>query len=223
MDLTNYIKYEGFSNFENRDGVEISRSFFETMKTRRTIREFSAEKVDKEIIYNAVRAAGCAPSGANAQPWFFGAIFNQKIKKQVRLAAEKVETSFYEERAGKNWLSDLRHLGTDASKPHLEKAACLIPVFTRSKILESNTSTETRAYYELESTCIAIGILLTSLHKSGLATLTHTPKPMRFLNNILGLDKSYKPVMIVAAGYPERPVLVPNISRRPFESICKTY
>ena len=150
-------------------------------------------------------------------------MFDQEIKRKIRLAAEEVETSFYEKRAGENWLSDLEHLGTDALKPHLEKAACLIPVFSRSKIIEKNASSQTRAYYHLESTCLATGILLTSLHKSGLATLTHTPKPMRFLNEILGLDKSYKPVMIVVAGYPEKPVLVPNISRRPLDEICKTY
>lgn len=223
MDLSNYIPHEAFSNFESKEGIMQSRLFYETMKARRSIRGFTNQPVDKEIIYNAIRSAGCAPSGANAQPWFFCAIFDPEIKRQIRIAAEKVESGFYERSAGENWLSDLEHLGTDALKPHLEDAACLIPVFSRSKIIESDSNTETRAYYQLESTCLATGILLTSLHKSGLGTLTHTPKPMRFLNEILGLDKTYKPVMIVVAGYPEKPVLVPNISRRPLGEICKTY
>ena len=223
MDLTNYIQYDGFSNFESKNGIEISHQFFETMKTRRTIREFTDQLVDREIIYNAIRSAGCAPSGANAQPWFFGAIFDPEIKRKIRLAAEEVETRFYQKRAGENWLSDIKHLGTDALKPYLEKSACLIPVFSRSKIKERNRSLETRAYYQLESTCLATGILLTSLHKSGLATLTYTPKPMRFLNEILGLDKSYKPVMIVVVGYPKKPVLVPNIKRRHLDEICRTF
>ena len=206
-----------------KEAIELSSSFYQDMKNRRSIRHFSNQMVNEEIIYNAIRTAGCSPSGANAQPWFFGVIFNQDIKKQIRIAAEKEETDFYQGRAGKQWLSDLEHLGTDNHKPYLEDAPCLIPIFSRTRITANNESHESKTYYHLESTCIATGMLITALHQSGLATLTHTPKPMSFLNKILNLDKTYKPVMILVTGYPQKPVLVPKLSRKPLNEISKTW
>jgi nitroreductase len=192
------------------------------MSKRRSIRRFSSIPIEKKILMNAIRTAGTAPSGANRQPWFFALITDPIIKGKIRTAAEQVETEFYGVKATSEWLRDLKPFGTTPSKPYLSEAPALIAVFTRAH-LEGKNGEHLRTYYPIESTGIAVGLLLTALHHSGLATLTHTPRPMNFLNEVLGLDRTYRPFMIVITGKPALPIQVPDLTRKPLTEIMKEY
>ena len=201
-----------------KDSLQISEDFYEHLKTRRSIRSFSSEPVDERILINAIRSAGTAPSGANRQPWFFALITDDKMKQKLQLAAEAVEEAFYNQKATQEWLDDLKPFGTTASKPYLTEAPALIAVFSRTQSQEPD-GTLKPTYYPIESTGLAVGMLLTALHHAGLATLTHTPRPMFFLNQTLGLDRSYRPFMIIVIGLPSVPTLVPKIRRKPLHDI----
>lgn len=190
--------------------------FYEDIGRRRTVREFSDRPVPRDIIETALRAAGTAPSGANLQPWHFVVIGGAETKKQIRVAAEAEEREFYEHRASAEWLEALRPLGTDSDKPFLETAPYLIAVFLQ-KFGELPDGRKVKHYYPVESTGIATGILITALHASGLATLTHTPSPMKFLNEILGRPKSERPFLLLVVGYPADDAGVPDITRKPLE------
>ena len=161
--------------------IDISKDFYNKIKTRITIRDFSSKEIPEEILENAIKSAGRAPSGANQQPWHFVIVSNKKIKESIRNAAEKEEQAFYTKRAPKEWLNALRHIGTDANKPHLEKAPYLIIVFAE-RYSVNKKSEKIKNYYVSESVGIATGFLITALHFAGLVTLTHTPSPMKFLN-----------------------------------------
>lgn len=204
------------------DPIAVSSEFCEKMAKRRSIRHFTSQPIDREILLNAIRTAGSAPSGANRQPWHFALITSQSIKEQIRYAAEEVEQEFYGHRATQEWISDLKPFGTNSVKPYLSEAPALIAVFSRN-LYENNEGSMQRTYYPIESTGIATGFLLTALHNAGLATLTHTPKPMFFLNEILELDKTYRPFMIVVTGHPKQPIKVPNITRKPLHQIMDEY
>lgn len=206
-----------------RDAVQTSVDFYEAMRARRSIRTFSSESVERDVLLNAIKTAGTAPNGANCQPWFFALIESSELKDKIRKEAERVEELFYTERAPPDWLSSLEPLGTNAKKPYLSVAPALIAVFTRHKVSHILSSGPVKSYYPTESTGIAVGFLLTALHKVGLATLTHTPRPMNFLNDILGLDGTYRPYILIVAGYPKTPVLVPNIKRKSLSEICQVY
>lgn len=202
--------------------LEVSTNLLKIMSTRRSIRSFSSRPVAPEILENAVKTAASAPSGANRQPWFFAIIQNAELKKQIREAAEKVELEFYNEKASSTWLEDLKPFGTNHEKAYLTDASALIAVFSRTCIdNESSPDTRLRTYYPIESTGIATGFLISALHQSGIATLTHTPKPMYFLNQILDLDKTYRPFMIIVAGHPKESTQVPDIQRKSFNEIAK--
>ena len=190
--------------------------FYEEISRRRTVREFSDRPVPRDIIEMALRAAGTAPSGANLQPWHFVVISGAETKKQIRVAAEAEEREFYEHRASAEWLEALRPLGTDSDKPFLETAPYLIAVFLQ-KFAELPDGRKVIHYYPVESTGIATGILVTALHEAGLATLTHTPSPMKFLNEILGRPKSERPFLLLVVGYPADDAKVPDITRKPLE------
>jgi iodotyrosine deiodinase len=190
-----------------------SQQFFELMQARRTVRDFSADPVDPEIIRLAVRAAATAPSGANQQPWSFVAIGNPETKRAIRLAAEEEERAFYQGRAGEEWLGALSHLGTDADKPFLETAPWLIVIFGQRWGTDDN-GRKVKHYYVPESVSIAIGLLIASLHSAGLATLTHTPSPMGFLNQICGRPDNEKPLVLLVVGHPAENAQVPAISRK---------
>lgn len=225
MNLANYTEYLGMRKVDEIEGLKATLDFYETMKTRRSIREFSNKEPSIEVIKNAIMTAGTAPNGANKQPWFFGVIRNPDFKRQIRIAAEEVEERFYEEDSGtscQQWINDLKHLGTDASKPYLESGATLIAIFAKLKEL-SPEGELTPTYYPMESTCIAAGMLISSLHQAGIATLTHTPKPMKFLNELLGLENYYRPLILLVAGYPKEPVMIPKISKKRFEEIAEYY
>lgn len=190
-----------------------AQSFFELMQARRTVRDFSADPVDPEIIRLAVRAAATAPSGANQQPWSFVAISDPDTKRAIRLAAEEEERAFYEGKAGEEWLGALAHLGTDADKPFLETAPWLIVIFGQRWGTDAQ-GRKVKHYYVPESVSIAIGLLIASLHSAGLATLTHTPSPMGFLNQICGRPDSEKPFVLLVVGHPAEGARVPAISRK---------
>ena len=190
-----------------------AQRFFDLMQSRRTVRDFSADPVDPEIIRLAVRAAATAPSGANQQPWSFVAIGDPEIKRAIRLAAEEEERAFYDGRAGEEWLGALAHLGTDSDKPFLETAPWLIAIFAQRWGVDAD-GRKVKHYYVPESVSIAIGLLIASLHSAGLATLTHTPSPMGFLNQICGRPDNEKPLVLLVVGHPAEGARVPAITRK---------
>lgn len=187
--------------------------FYNDVDRRRTVREFSGRHVPRDIIETALKAANTAPSGANLQPWHFVVVACPDTKKKIREAAEVEEREFYEHRASEEWLAALEPLGTDSSKPFLETAPYLIAVFLQ-KFGELPDGRKVKHYYPTESTGLATGILITALHTAGLATLTHTPSPMKFLNEILGRPKSERPFLLLVAGYPADDAEVPDIQRK---------
>ncbi|MCH2057077.1 MAG: nitroreductase family protein [Thalassotalea sp.] len=199
---------DDFIEYPPSEMLARSESFYQDIKRRHSIRKFSDRPVDKSIIENCIKAAGTAPSGANHQPWQFVAIQSPDIKQRVREQAENHERGFYSGRAGQEWLDALKPLGTDAEKPYLEIAPWLIAIFSEKKggitAEEKNTN-----YYVHESVGIATGILITALHNAGLATLTHTPKPMSFLNKICGKTDNERAYMLLITGYPAKDATIP--------------
>ena len=214
--LNNYPKYS------DNQLVEKSEMFFDKMNSRRTVRTFSSEPIPIEVIENAIKTAGTAPSGANMQPWHFVLVRNNETKKQIRIAAEKEEKEFYLNRATDKWLEDLEKFGTNENKPFLETAPYLIVVF-EEKYRISESGEKEKNYYTKESVGLATGILLTALHNIGIATLTHTPSPMKFLSEILDRPKNETPFLLIVVGYPEKETLVPNIKRKKLDNILTIY
>jgi len=211
-----------FSELSEPQMLENSRRIAQQLAKRRTVRDFSDRAVDPEIIDNAVKAAATAPSGANKQPWHFVVISSPEIKSAIREAAEEEERAFYGGRASESWLEDLKQFGTDAEKPFLEMAPYLIAIFLQRNRIDDE-GTKHKNYYMPESVGIASGMLLTALHNSGLATLTHTPSPMGFLSEILQRPNNEKPYLLVVAGYPQKGAQVPDIERKPFEEVCSHF
>ena len=189
--------------------ADAARRFLARMATRHTIRAFSDRPVARDIIDACVRTAGLAPSGANQQPWHFGVIGSPDIKRAVRLAAEEEERAFYGGKAGEEWLEALNPLGTDADKPFLEQAPWLIAIFAQKRGHDGEGRAR-KNYYVSESVGIATGFLIAALHHAGLATLTHTPNPMTFLNDICGRPPSEKPYLLLVVGYPAPDATVPT-------------
>lgn len=188
--------------------IRRARRMRDRLAERRTCRDFSDAPVPREVIEAALEAAGSAPNGANHQPWHFVAVSSPATKAAIRAAAEEEERAFYSGKASDDWLEALAPLGTDADKPFLEIAPWLIVVFAQRKggIAEDGV---TQNYYVTESVGIACGLMLTTLHEAGLATLTHTPSPMGFLREICGRPAHEKPVMVIVAGHPARDATVP--------------
>ena len=199
--------------------LERARGFADEAARRRSVRDFSSEPVARNIIEHCLLAAGSAPSGANRQPWHFSVISNPAIKREIRNGAEEEEKEFYERRAPQDWLDALAPFGTDANKPFLESAPYLIVVFAE-KYSRDAQGQKQKNYYVPESVGIATGILISALHHAGLATLTHTPSPMKFLNQILGRPEREKPTMILVVGYPAPAARVPDIKRKPLGAIA---
>lgn len=203
-----------------------SKEFLAKMQLRRSIRFFSTEPVAYELIENAIATAGTAPSGANQQPWTFAVISNPLIKRRIREEAEAEERVTYERRMTPEWREALAPLGTDWRKPHLEQAPYLIVVFEQPYGLNVGPDEQEhriKHYYVMESVGIAVGFLLASLHQAGLATLTHTPNPMGFLNKILSRPKNERPFVVIPVGYPAQNCTVPDISKKPLEQILLRY
>ncbi len=199
---------------------QLSRAdeFLELMNSRRTVRDYSSANVPLELIEKAVATAGTAPSGANMQPWRFVIVRDPEVKRKIREAAEKEEHESYNGRMSEKWLRRLAVLGTDEHKPFLEIAPYLIVVFRINSVEEDGETEPT--YYSQESVGIAVGILLAALHNMGLATLTHTPSPMKFLQEILGRPKNEVPFVLIPVGYPAADARVPDISRKSLDQIA---
>ena len=203
-----------------------SQEFLSRIASRRTVRDFSPEPVPFALIENAVRAAAFAPSGANRQPWRFVVVSDPEIKRAIRVAAEAEEKESYEKRMPEEWLEALAPLGTDWHKPFLETAPYLIAVFrmdfepvAAAGGIDDGTTRKQKNYYVSESVGIACGFLLAALHLSGLATLTHTPSPMGFLNRILDRPAHEKPYLLIPVGYPAESAQVPVIDKKPLDEV----
>jgi len=193
-------------------------SFRTLMGRRRTVRQFSDRPVPRALIEDCVMTAASAPSGANQQPWTFVCISDPAIKREIRLAAEEEERRFYGDRASAEWLEALAPIGTDADKPFLETAPWLIVVFGQRYGTAPNGK-RVKHYYVPESVGISTGLLIASLHYAGLASLTHTPSPMGFLNPICGRPESEKPMILMVVGYPADGATVPAIGRKPLGDV----
>lgn len=199
--------------------AEEALRFLERLRTRRSVRDFSDRPVPREVIERCILAAGTAPNGANRQPWRFVAVGDPGLKRRIREAAEAEERAFYGGRAPREWLEALAPLGTDQHKPFLERAPWLIAIFAES-YGASGDGGQVKNYYVTESVGIATGILITALHLAGLATLTHTPSPMKFLNEILERPDNERPFLLLVAGHPVEGAMVPEITKKPLDEIA---
>ena len=208
----------------HRDRVEPAEmerrasDFYELMETRRSIREFTADPVPRELVETAIRTASTAPSGAHKQPWTFVAISDPAIKREIRIAAEEEEKNTYENRMSEEWRQALLPIGTDWQKPFLEVVPWIVVVFEKLYDLNPDGS-KSKNYYVPQSVGLACGLFIASLHSMGLATLTHTPSPMRFLSKILGRPKNEKPYILFPVGYPAPECQVPDLARKPLEEV----
>jgi iodotyrosine deiodinase len=203
----------GYPDYDDDECLACARMFRDAMATRRTVREFDDRPVPRAVIEACLETANRAPSGANMRPWHFAVVGDPAIKRRIRMAAEEEERAFYAERAPQEWLDALAPLGTDSNKPFLETAAWLIALFgERHGVLPDGR--KVKHYYVPESVCLAGGFLLCALHQAGLATLTHTPSPMGFLNEILARPAHEKPYLLIVAGHPAPGCRVPRLDRR---------
>ena len=205
------VPLEAGTPLSDAESAAAAHAFFERMKTRHTVRDFSSRPVAETVIADCIATAGRAPSGANHQPWHFVAVRNPATKAQIRAAAEKEEEAFYDGGASDEWIKALEPLGTGVAKPHLEIAPWLIIVFAQ-RWGEFDDGTRYKNYYVPESVGIACGFLIAALHHAGLSCLTHTPNPMAFLNELLGRPKSEKPMMILATGHPAEGATIPEVA-----------
>ena len=194
---------------ESKEMLARAREYVELISRRRSVRHFSNKPVPREVIETCLQAAGSAPSGANHQPWHFVCVSNCDIKREIRVAAEEEEKAFYDGRAGDLWLDDLHGLGTDAQKPFLETAPWLIAIFAERYGFDDSGEKQ-KNYYVPESVGIATGLLIHALHSIGLATLTHTPNPMKFLSKILGRPSNERPMMLLVVGHAAADAKVPR-------------
>jgi nitroreductase len=209
-----------FNEIPETEMLDRSANLLNAMKTRRSVRDFSSRPVSEEIIHNCIKTAVYAPSGANKQPWHFMIVKDPKIKKEIRIAAEAEEKEFYSHRATKEWLEDLNQFGTDWHKPFLETAPYLIVIF--KEIIDKHGDESRKNYYVNESVGIAAGFLLTAIHNAGLASLTHTPSPMKFLQEILNRPENERAFLLIPVGYPADEAEVPVINKKPFDEVCET-
>jgi len=210
-----------FRSYPDEEMVQRSQAFVTELSSRRTVRHYGPRKIPPEVIDNAIRAAGTAPSGANMQPWHFVHVTCADTRRRIREAAEAEERAFYAHRASQQWLDALAPLGTDEHKPFLESASSLIAIFAK-KFSYDAKGERFKNYYTAESVGIATGVLITALHHAGVATLTHTPSPMGFLNEILGRPADERPFLLLVAGFPAVDATVPDIQRRDLADIMTT-
>jgi len=209
-------------NFHEYTPIEMRQraaEFYAEIKTRRSVRDFADQPVPREIIETCLRAAGTAPNGANLQPWHFVAISDPEVKRSIRLASEEVERQFYQQKAPQEWLDALEPLGTKISKPFLEQAPWLVVIFAQNHGVAADGS-KVSHYYVQESVGIATGFLIAALHHAGLACLTYTPSPMRFLNKIFDRPSNEKPFLILVVGFPAEAASVPDITKKPLDEIA---
>lgn len=219
MQEPSFVPLSGYREYPASEMRQRAREFRTEMERRRTVRMFSERAVPRALIEDCLGAAATAPSGANMQPWHFVAVSDPAVKKRIRVAAEAEEKAFYEHRASPEWLEALAPLGTDEHKPFLETAPWLIAVFSQ-KFGKLPDGRKVKHYYPGESVGLATGMLITALHHAGLATLTHTPSPMRFLNGILHRPANERPFLLLVTGYPAADAQVPDIARKPLAEVA---
>jgi nitroreductase len=214
-----FIPLQGFRKYSEKEMAERAAEFYSDMARRRTVRQFSERSVPRAVIENCLRAASTAPSGANMQPWKFVVVSDPELKRQIRKKAEEEEHEFYTRRATPEWLEALAPLGTDEHKPYLETAPYLIAIFVE-RFGRLPDGRKVKHYYAVESVGIATGMLITALHHSGLASLTHTPSPMGFLNEILDRPENEKPFLLLVVGYPAEQAVVPRIEKKGLDEVA---
>ncbi|HRH99616.1 MAG TPA: nitroreductase family protein [Saprospiraceae bacterium] len=216
-----FIPYNAVQ-FDEDQMLERAKAWNEFIQKRRSVREFSSRPIPIDLVNSILQSAGSAPSGANKQPWTFCVVSDPKIKREIRIAAEKEELENYESRMSEEWLRDLAPLGTDWKKPFLEDAPYLIVVFKKSHDLDEQGN-KLKNYYVQESVGIACGFLIAAVHNAGLVTLTHTPSPMNFLCKILNRPENEKPFLLLPLGFPADEITVPDIQRKKLEDIVAYY
>ena len=214
-----FVPLTGHREYSEDDMQRRAAEFASEARRRRTVRDFSDRPVPRQVIEDCVRAASTAPSGANMQPWHFVVVTEPSLKHQIRAGAGKEEREFYAHVAPQEWLAALEPLGTDEHKPFLETAPCLIVIFAQSHGVLGD-GRKVKHYYAQESVGIATGILITAIHHAGLASLTHTPSPMKFLNDILGRPAQERPFLILVVGYPKEGAMVPSIAKKSLDEIA---
>lgn len=219
MSLPGFEPLPAYREYPADEMARRAAAFYDELRRRRSVRDFSARPVARAVIEDCLRAAGTAPSGANMQPWHFVAVGDAAAKHRIRVDAEQEEREFYAHRAPQEWLDALAPLGTDADKAFLERAPWLIAIFVQSYGLLPD-GRRVKHYYAQESVGIATGILITALHHAGLVTLTHTPSPMGFLNEILDRPANERPFLLLVVGYPEPGARVPVIGKYPLERVA---
>jgi len=215
-----YVEYQK-QTYPEPEVVERSRSFYNWMDQRRTVRDFSDRSIPRQVIENIISAASTAPSGAHKQPWTFCVISQPELKEKIRKAAEEEEYESYHNRMSESWLKDLQPLGTDWHKPFLEIAPYLIIVFKKAYDLVDGEKMNN--YYVNESVGLACGFLLAGIHNAGLVALTHTPSPMNFLTRILDRPENERPYLLIPIGYPSPETFVPKLSRKPLDEVAVFY
>jgi iodotyrosine deiodinase len=215
------VPYDALPNYMDEQRIALAKAAYEQIKTRRTCRHFSDAPVARAVIEYALLAAGTAPSGANHQPWHFAVVSAPEKKRAIREAAEAEERGFYDGKASAEWLAALAPLGTDADKPYLETAPYLIVIFGQRRG-GPHPEDSLQNYYVTESVGIASGLLIHALHQAGLATLTHTPNPMKFLNQVCERPVDEKPVMVLVVGLPAADATVPvhALQKKPLDQIA---
>ncbi|MCE2424123.1 MAG: nitroreductase family protein [Pseudomonadales bacterium] len=209
-------------DFAELPADEMSRratAFHQLMRRRRTVRHFDSRPLPPDVVEQALLTAGSAPSGANRQPWHFVVVTDADKKAAIREAAEKEEQEFYRRRASREWLEALAPLGTDENKPFLTTAPVLIAIFLRRFNVDTDGK-RLKNYYTAESVGIATGMLIAALHQAGVATLTHTPSPMRFLNRLLDRPAHERAFLLLVAGFPSPDAEVPDIGKYPLEELA---
>jgi iodotyrosine deiodinase len=216
-----HIRYSHV-HYEPEEMINRSADFYNWMETRRSVRDFSDQPVPQEVIENIIKSASTAPSGAHKQPWTFCVVSNPELKKKIREAAEKEEYESYTKRMSEEWLDDLKPMATDWHKPFLETAPYLIIAFKRPYELDDEGNKH-QNYYVNESVGLACGFLISAIHDAGLVTLTHTPSPMKFLEQILERPSNERAFLLLPVGYEAKEVYVPNNKRKPLEEVAVFY
>ncbi len=215
-----HILYD-HTTYDHGEMSDRSKGYYQWLDQRRTVRDISSRPVPREVIVNLICSASTAPSGAHKQPWTFCLVSDNKIKSQIKEAAESEEYRSYHGRMSEQWLKDLKAIGTDWHKPFLEEAPWLIVVFKKAYQLKEGKKTPN--YYVNESVGLACGFLLTAIHNAGLVALTHTPSPMEFLSSILNRPENERPFLLIPVGYPKQQVYVPDLKRKSLEEVAVFY
>ena len=219
MTTASFQPLPSYTEYPVEEMIRRSTEFRQHMQRRRTVRHFSDRPVPREIIEECLLTAGTAPNGANLQPWQFVVVSDPKVKREIRVAAEQEEDEFYNRRAPQEWLDALAVIGSDERKPFLETAPYLIVIFGKSHS-QLTDGRRVKNYYVNESVGIATGFLIAAVHHAGLVSLTHTPSPMGFLNDILHMPPDTKPFLILVVGYPAENAQVPNIKKKSLDEIA---